>query len=565
MEKENNIVCESADKENDSLATKKKSSFKKGILIYSAVLLVLCVAALTVLWIFLDSYQKSDAESAAETAVKELSEDQWKDYFETAFFISDFENKEHALNVIYDRFVKDKGFVCTRRAAECTDVQEVYAVSNGEMVFCKLVLNKSGSGAFGFKRWRYEKLAPSGRDLSMINGSITVLMPKEGTLYVNGMLADLKSAEESACPFDVPGEAEPTYCLFSFKKPWTEFELNAEYKGLALSLADFEGYDYTYAVPDELRYDCTVIVPAGTELYLDGERLTLDQIIENGAKYPYISPLEEKLENAHKATVYRVEGLYREPALKAIYNGTVLEGESVGEEYIYPLPFETHEYKMLAPCDAKVYVNGVLLGEEYVTLTDIVYEKVEKYKDLLVNPKTICEYTVKGLLYTPEIEVFDCFGEPCALESTGNNSLSCSAAPNPQLAEEYNSFTHSFAVAMIEYSMESPELISENMAEALSFTKENSDAYNVIKDAYMAVYWQKAHTLTYNSLYTDNYISYGDNAFSCDIHYDVTGVRTETPSRIDRTAGVYSVLCIEIDGRLKIVDLVLTGAEEKSA
>ena len=50
----------------------KKITFKKGLLIYSAILVVLSLIALSVLWVFLSSFQKSDSQSCAQTAVNNI-------------------------------------------------------------------------------------------------------------------------------------------------------------------------------------------------------------------------------------------------------------------------------------------------------------------------------------------------------------------------------------------------------------------------------------------------------------------------------------------------------------
>ena len=174
---------------------------------------------------------------------------------------------------------------------------------------------------------------------------------------------------------------------------------------------------------------------------------------------------------------------------------------------------------------------------------------------MLVNAKTLCKYRVDGLFFKPEIAVTDSFGSPCELTRTADDEYCCNAAPSPELIGEYDRFTGDFAVAMVEYSMEGRDYVSENFSQVLSYTGYESNAYNVISDSFSAMYWQMNHTLTYNDLYTDNYISYADNAFTCDIHFDVVGERISFPGRFDYSTGIYKVLCIETNGNLEIMEL----------
>lgn len=551
---------------SDAKVKNKRITFKKGLLIYSAVLVVLSLIALSVLWVFLSSFQKSDSQSCAQTAVNNIDKAEWMEFLKENIYVSEYEDGEAANGIAYKTLIENNALVCSRKANECTEDTEVFTVSNGEEVFCKLQLKKDDEGAFGFNRWVFDGISPCDDRLYEHNAEKQVLFPSEGTLYINGTKVDAGETESIPCPYDVIGDNEPDYASYSFKEPWSDYEVKLNYDGGECLLEERDGGIFPFEIAKELRYDCTVTVPAGTELYIDGERATTNYITESDAAYPYLSPLELNAETAPKATVYKFTGLYTKPEIKATYNGTEISCKESEESsflcsYSYALPFEPSEYSLLVPFDTKVYINGIELGEEYVTEKNIVYTEVSDYSELLVNPKTLCRYTVKDLLFAPEISVKDAFGTECPLTEINNNEFCCTSAPNPDKLERYDEFAKAFAVAMVEFTMEDPALISQNMSEALAFTRYDSPANQVICNSYIAFVWQKKHTLTYNSLYTDNYISYGDNAFSCDIHYDVTGVRTLDPTRIDNISGVYRIVCIDVQGKLEIVKLNVDSEE----
>ncbi len=546
---------------------KKSKAFKISLITYSCVWAVICIATLTVLWILLDSFQKSDAQTAAEDAIGTISEDRWMEYLGKNIYISEFEDSEAATQLAYKHFLEDKTLVCSRKAAECNDSTEVFGISNGDRTVCKLVLKKSGTGAFGFARWSFDKLSPADKALDDVNKPMTVLLPANSELLINGIAADLSTGEKADCPFDAPGEDEPDYLLYSFKKPWGAYELKAyamndTQKSLLSAANPKDLADYVYDIP--WRTSCKVIVPAGSELYVNGERLSTDYISESNMQYHAISPLEAHLENAPKDTVYVIDGLYGEPAIKALYNGEEMTFDIADGVYTFDLPYSFMEYSVLVPNDATVSINGVELGDEYIVESGILYNEVSEYSDILVNAKTLCRYKVDGLLFKPEIAVSDSFGSLCQLTKTAANEYCCNAAPSPELIGTYDQFTKDFAVAMVEYSMEGKDYVYQNLTEVLAFTGFQSNAYNVINDSLMGMYWQMNHKLTYNSLYTDNYISYADNAFTCDIHFDVVGERIQYPGRMDYSAGIYKVLCVETGGTIKIMELSIETASNSA-
>ncbi len=546
---------------------KKSKAFKTALIVYSCILLVLIISVLTVLWILLDSFQKSDTQVAADKALAEISEAEWLEYLEDNIFISEFEDGKAATQLAYKHYLDGKKLICNRKAAECNDSTEVFSVSNGDRILCKLLLKKSSTGAFGFARWSFDKLSPADKGLDDVNTDVTVLLPANSELLINGIAADLSTGEVTDCPFDAPGETEPDYLLYSFKKPWSAYELkvfgiNGTEKGLLLATDGSETADHVYDIP--WRTSCKVIVPAGSELYMNDERLSTDYVTESNIQYHALSPLEAHLENAPKDTVYEIKGLYGDPAIKAVYNGTEMSCDFDNGVYTFHLPYSFLEYQVLAPNDATVKINGVALGSEYIVESGILYNEVSEYSDILVNAKTLCRYEVQGLLFKPEITVCDSFGTPCELTRTDTNVYCCNAAPSPELIGTYDQFTKDFAVSMVEYSMEGRDKVAQNMAEVLSFTGPNSNAYNVINDSYWGMYWQMNHKLTYNSLYTDNYISYADNAFTCDIHFDVVGERIQYPGRMDYSSGIYKVLCVETGGTIKIMELSIETASDNA-
>ncbi len=533
----------------------KPSAFKKGVIIYSAALALLAVVALSLLWALLDSFQKSDSDATAAEVIASIDKNGWMEYLNTALFFSNYEEKDSVLETAYGKLIEGKKLVCLRKAAECDENTEVFNVRNGDVELCKLVLKKDREGLFGFARWGYDSIKDGDKKLSELNKNVGVLMPKDSALEINGVLADTESAEESVCPFNAPGNGEPKFIYFSFKEPWGDYDIKAVYNGEALTLTDSTAADYVYDIDQGKKLSCTVTVPSGAELYLDGERLSTDYIKESNAVYPGISPLEAKLENVPTVTVYNVNGLYGKPDLKALYGGTELQCTEDGENHVFSLPLQFKDYSLSVPAGAKATVNGIALGEDYISQKGEVYGEVEEYKQLLVSPKTVTVYSLNALMYTPEITVCGEDGTLYKVHKVSDTEFVCYPEGNADISESFDPIAKDFAVAMAKYTMEGSEFINGNMTQVLGFIKKGSQAYKLIKDSYSGMMWQMTHSLKYNDIHTENYVVYADNAFSCEIHYNVTGYRNS--GRADTSIGIYKVLCIESNGKIEINELSL--------
>lgn len=536
----------------------KTSVFKKGVYIYLGVLAVLIAVLLAILWAFLSSYQQSLPETVANEILGGMDEEEWKTILAQGVYGSPFSKKEEDVNFAYNTFIKDKELKLRRNVLESTDSKQIFKIVSEGMELCSISLSQTDSGAFGMARWATEDETLAESFLEQVNPQTLLYLPKDGSFTVNGVSASLEG-EACANPLSTPFEKkdETLFVKYAFRSPCGGGEIKASLNGKELKAVKNDGGAVVCDLNGD-RIEQTVTVPKGAEVYVNDIRLTTEYISEKDVAYPFLNPLEKELENAPKSTVYKISGLYNTPELRVVYDGEELESEEREGKALYRFKNSGMDYTLQLPKNAIVTVNGIDISgkDEYISSKGVEYFDVRAYKEELVNPSVCNVYTLKGMLFVPEILVKDSAGKEYSLTQSSAGEYSCKELPKETLIEEYTVLANSFTVDMMEYMFYGREMLAETFSKVLSHTRKNSQAYNSIYDSYAGMYWRRTHTITYNHLSFDGFVRLADNAFSCDVHYDVTG-NAVTVNRVDYAKGVYHLLFIKTNGNWEIVELAL--------
>ena len=144
------IPCEAV---SDAKKVKKKSKFKKALLIYTGVLALICVALLCMGWELLSQYEDSQPKYVMEAVCEDFTP-----YLEAALAdkykntVTEYENWDAVFrDVLAPAF---EGEYTYRRAVrEYTALNPVYTVSCGSDI-ANITLSKSGeTSSFGFAVW----------------------------------------------------------------------------------------------------------------------------------------------------------------------------------------------------------------------------------------------------------------------------------------------------------------------------------------------------------------------------------------------------------------------------
>lgn len=549
--------------EKQSLWTRIKSlsTYQKGIIIYSFVLILIILSCITVVWTFLASYQKGQSETCANAYVNSISEEKWKELITQKIHGSEFRNKRDDVEIAYELYVSGKNFNCRRSPTESKGDNNVYKVSVDGVTICSLDVIKDGKGVFNMPRWAVKNFSISDEFADAINPETTVYIPNGAELCVNGTEVKADSFEVCISPFatELEHEIEKSFLSFTFRAPCGDYRVEAAKDGTTLSKTELKDGIIGFDTADD-KLSITVTAPSGSEVYVNNVRLNTGYIAEKNVKYPFLNPLEASLSDIPTSTLYKVEGLYNSPDVKALFNGEELIRAEVDDNntYMYPFTESGSDYSLCVPVGAEVLVNGVDVtnNEQYVTEENVEYEEVSAYKEELVNPLTCVTYIFKGMFYEPEFEVSDSEGNTCNIVNEQKYSYRCDVAPDISEVDSYKEMAEHFGVTMMEYMFYGRSYLNTGFNNVLSQTRRGSNAYKYVYGSYAGMYWRASHTIEYNKLYADNFIRYADNAFRCDIHYDVVGTRV-TADRKEYASGIYRVIYVDNGKGWEIVELSL--------
>lgn len=163
---------------------KKKSKFKRGLLIYTILMLILIAGGLSVFWFFIKDYEEGMPVHGMERTMEAFNEERISELIGTETFgnASSLEDSSAWLNW-YKTQIKGKKMTF-EEARENTHTTPTYVVKADDQEIGKVTLKVTGTNRFQFDMWGFDKLDVSEYLPETATYKITV--PKGTTVSVNG-------------------------------------------------------------------------------------------------------------------------------------------------------------------------------------------------------------------------------------------------------------------------------------------------------------------------------------------------------------------------------------------
>jgi hypothetical protein len=147
-------------------------------------------------------------------------------------------------------------------------------------------------------------------------------------------------------------------------------------------------------------HEVSITAPNGAHIFLNGVAADDKCLI---GKAGGISVFETSADSLY--SVWKVEGLYQTPEIKAEYADAELFCTADGDSFFCDYPSEMRSsYKITVPSGASVFVNGIAAGDEYITKSGIPYTYSVFESGLTKLPDAVM-YTIDGLLRKPVVSV----------------------------------------------------------------------------------------------------------------------------------------------------------------
>ena len=163
---------------------KKQSKFKKGLLIYTAVMLAALAVGLTVFWFFIQDYENGMPVHGMERTMESFNEEKISDLISDQTFGNAGALEDSSVWVSwYQELIRGK-HLTFEEARENTATTPTYLVKADDQPVGKVTLKVTGKNAFKFNLWGFDRLDVS--EYLPETATYTVTVPKGTTVTVNG-------------------------------------------------------------------------------------------------------------------------------------------------------------------------------------------------------------------------------------------------------------------------------------------------------------------------------------------------------------------------------------------
>lgn len=163
---------------------KKRSKFKKGLLIYTVIVLLILTVGLTVFWFFIQDYEDGMPVHGMERTMESFNEQQITNLISDQTFGNAGALEDSSVWVSwYQKQIKGKQLTF-EEARENTATTPTYLVKADDQPIGKVTLKVTGKNAFKFNLWGFDRLDVS--EYLPETATYTITVPKGATITVNG-------------------------------------------------------------------------------------------------------------------------------------------------------------------------------------------------------------------------------------------------------------------------------------------------------------------------------------------------------------------------------------------
>ncbi len=179
--------------------------------------------------------------------------------------------------------------------------------------------------------------------------------------------------------------------------------------------------------------------------------------------------------------------------------------------------YEPHDYTFVVPEGFQILVNGIALDESYRTGEEEL-PKVFSVVDAYHHMPRLQEYRIEGIIRTPQIQILDNLGNPVEAElSDGAIRLDCLWSES-EPDDAHRELAISMAQLWANYTLRDAEWDQLRV-----ILIPNSTLWTQVNDSRWDRRYIDAHTLIgYENVAVTEFVSYGEDCFSCRVTMDRT-------------------------------------------
>lgn len=286
---------------------KHKTKFWTVYAISVAVLVILIGTALGVFYDFIDAFEDSQPQSAAEAATKyakAITHEELRAMLESEGEGVSWHSEDSKEKFISERVASldDGGMFCRRSGGD--DAHPIYSVISRGHELCRLELESIATGRYSFKCWRV-------REISAVFDALEryeIAVPLGSTVTLNGELLDQSNASKCECPYSHMAfdSNVPEFVVYTTDPSDAAPSIMAIYEGENLAF-ESSGARFTAIYPTKLFYSATLRVPQGSQITVRGHNISesVKSVTEDAFKTLITDGVQ-----VPQYDVYTAEGLY---------------------------------------------------------------------------------------------------------------------------------------------------------------------------------------------------------------------------------------------------------------
>jgi len=473
-------------------------SFGQKLIIYILVWIALIFGACCVMWNVMQQYEEAQPWYAVEDYLASSGQ--------TAFFMAlnkaygDSANKYESLyEVASDLSQKYSGRVTYKKLVrEYTYENPVYLLCCGDENLLKVTLQRGEKTGF------VGLLGYEIRTVELVNTDIlsfldfALVYPTGASVKVNGK----DFSPEVTDRYAVFGSEEYTVCMLEnlLDRPTVKVTFNGA------ALAAEEGEHFIFDYPEKKLHTVNITAPSDAYVFLDGRR------VPNGFISDTFESEPDRFGNTVSLTSYVIPTVVGEATASASLDGEQLVAAT--DENTYTYAHTTVECTVIVPSEATLYANGEALGKsENTAVWRSDFEGVD------------------GAPYASEYVFTDIYAMPEFTAKIGENELSKAvdeektvflSPTSEELKEAYTDKAIAFMNAYLYYTTQGYSHTRANLNAAKAHVAYPSPLYTNLERSYIGYYYIAPQQMTVDYMEVDNFIPYGEDAFTCELSYKLT-------------------------------------------
>jgi len=286
-----------------------------------------------------------------------------------------------------------------------------------------------------------------------------------------------------------------------------------------------------------------VYAPATAEICVGGEDISGRCLMQENAQELSLGLFDANREDIDGLARYQLETVYDiEDVTVRDSGGNLLElSYSSGLSYYYA-PFMS-DYRIVAPTDCTVTVNGIVLTSENARMETGGYEDFDGIEAYVRAVPTQTVYTIEGLIMPPEILVQADNGDILEAVVDGTDYL-YDALPE-EIPGQLSDYVLTVFDAYIAYSGNRNNNFAANYSRYLSYLAPGSEAVDRARQAQRSLKWIAGRDTKLQSAQIKAYIPYSEDLFTCQIDFTMAGDEKED-------ANTYLFVFVKYNGVWKV-------------